>query len=422
MKRRMLAILLVVFMIVTSLVGCSGNNNEPKKEDAAEPTQAEGTKETDKTNDDADVDNSSDTDLTSEKIYVGLSCAITGDVPLEGDMVSKTVKMVVDEVNAAGGINGAELALVIEDDSNVANTAINVMSKFVSDKKIVLSIGPHRSASVLAVEAIAKEGGLPMITGGSSKTFYELGNEYLFRIRGCDTLVASNAAKFCVENVGKKIGLIYNNDDYGNGAKQVIEEYIAGTDAELVAEEAHTTGDKDMTGQLLACKEAGADVIIGWTHDDEAAVITRQYKELGLDETIAFVGCSSWANTAFYKLLNKGLSDGIYATVDFTVTNPDPTAIEFTAKFKEKYNEEPENMAGCYYDAALLAVDALKRAADSGEVTRESVREALANTTEPISGNQGQLYISENGMDFIHQVVIIKNENDVPVFQFAVTE
>lgn len=357
-----------------------------------------------------------------EEIYVGISCALTGDVPMEGERVQQTVQMAFDEVNEAGGINGMKLVGVFEDDSNVANTAINVINKFGSDEKIVLSIGPHRSASALAVEAMAKDYKLPVISGGSSKTFYEVNNPYLFRIRGSDTLVAKQAAQYCVENVGKKIGLIYNNDDYGNGAKQVMEEYLAETDAELVAVEGHNTGDKDMTGQLLKCKEAGADVIIGWTHIDEAAVITRQYKELGLNETIKFVGCSSWANPAFYQLLSEDAPDGTYATVDFTVANPDPFATEFTEKFKEKYGVEPENMAGCYYDAALVAIDAIRRAADTGEVTRESVWEALKNSTTPITGNQGQLYLGENGMDFIHQVVIIQNENNTPIYQLTVAE
>lgn len=357
-----------------------------------------------------------------ETIYVGISCALTGDVPMEGERVQQTVQMAFDEVNEAGGINGMMLEGLFEDDSNTSNTAINVINKFGSDERIVLSIGPHRSASVLAVEALVKEYELPLITGGSSKTFYDLDNPYLFRIRGSDTLVARQAAQYCVENVGKKIGLIYNNDDYGNGAKQVIEEYLAETDAELVAAEGHNTGDKDMTGQLLKCQEAGADVIIGWTHIDEAAVITRQYKELGLDEDIKFVGCSSWANSAYYQLLDETAPDGIYATVDFTVANPDPFAAEFTEKFTEKYGVEPENMAGCYYDAALVAIDAIQRAADSGEVTRASVWEALQNSAAPIAGNQGELYLGDNGMDFIHQVVIIQNENNTPVYQLTVAE
>ena len=349
------------------------------------------------------------------QIYVGISCAMTGDVPLEGERVRQAVSLAFEEANEKGGINGYEVVGIFEDDANTANTAVNVINKFGGDEKIVASIGPHRSASLLAVEQICERYGLPTLSGGTSTSFYELDNPYIFRIRPSDSLVPVVATRFCIEELGfTKIGLIYNNDDYGNGAKEVIEEYVSGLEnVELVALQGHNTGDKDMYAQLLACKDAGAEVIIGWTHVAEAAIIARQYKELGLEESIQFLGCSSWCNTAFYDLVDESIPDGTYATVDYTTVNPNPFPAEFTAKFIERYGVEPENMAGCYYDAALILLDSLQRAADAGEVTRESVRDALATQPE-IDGNQGTLYA--DGIDMVHATCIIRNAGSTPEF------
>ena len=356
------------------------------------------------------------------QIKIGVSCAMTGDVPLEGERVKQTVSMAFEECNAAGGIDGYELVAIFEDDANNSNTAVNVVNKFGSDESIIAMIGPHRSTNIAATQDIIKRYKIPTLSGGTSVSYYtykEEGNDYIFRTRPSDSAVPILTIKFAHETLGcTKYAILYDNDDYGNGARGVMEEFFASDEAktmgiEAVAMQGFNTGDKDMYAQLLAAQEAGADVIIGWCHDAEAAIITRGFKELGLDESMKLVGCSSWANTAFYDLLDASLPVGTYATIDYIAVNPEPFAAEFCKKFVDKYGVEPENMAGCYYDAALILIDSLKRAAETGEITRESVKDAL--TVQPeIEGNQGTLYA--DGIDMIHCTNFIENTADGVVY------
>ena len=213
--KKLLALVLALVLLVT-LAACAG----------APATPAPAKENTDSPKSDSPKDTSEAAVSSSqEPIYVSVSCAITGDTPQEGEYVRNTVQYVIDQFNADGGVDGRPIELIIEDDGNTANTAVNVMEKTTADQRIVMQIGPHRSASVLAVETIAKQAGMPFISGGTSKSFYSLDNPYLFRGRACDSLVASIAAKYAIEELGATtVGMIHDTDDYGTGAYDVIAE------------------------------------------------------------------------------------------------------------------------------------------------------------------------------------------------------
>ena len=404
--KKLLALVLALVLLVT-LAACAG----------APATPAPAKENTDSPKSDSPKDTSEAAVSSSqEPIYVSVSCAITGDTPQEGEYVRNTVQYVIDQFNADGGVDGRPIELIIEDDGNTANTAVNVMEKTTADQRIVMQIGPHRSASVLAVETIAKQAGMPFISGGTSKSFYSLDNPYLFRGRACDSLVASIAAKYAIEELGATtVGMIHDTDDYGTGAYDVIAEYVAENYPEVtLIEEGITTGAVDMTGPLLNMANAGVTAMVVYVHDNDAAILARQYKELGLDASMKIVGCSSFANSVYYDLLEEGVGDGIYVVADVSQTNPDTYFAEFQKAYTDAFGVAPETMAAAYHDIAKIACDAIKRAAQTGKITRESVRNALADTSaEALTGNQGSLYVSKtNGMDFIHQCLVAVSKGD----------
>ena len=106
-------------------------------------------------------------------IRIGVSAAITGAAPLDGARSVQGIKMAVSEINAAGGVLGRPLEIVVEDDANDSATAVNVVNKLVSDQSIVALLGPHRSANAMAVEGIVAQAEIPYLTGASSPSLVE---------------------------------------------------------------------------------------------------------------------------------------------------------------------------------------------------------------------------------------------------------
>ena len=339
------------------------------------------------------------------EVYIGASLALTGSAPLEGASHKTMIQLAISEVNATGGVQGYKLVCQYEDNANDGTAAANVHSKLGADEKILCIIGPQRSASVLAIDDLIKELKIPTLVGGTSPAIYDMDNPWIVRFRASDSLVATAAISYMVDTLGlKKIGICYNNDDYGNGARKVAVAWLEAKGMKFEVEEGHNTGDKDMTGGLLKIKDAGCDGMMAWTHAPEMSILIRQFKELGLGETCTVVGSPTLANQAFYDAVTDEIADGTYSVADFHYTNPDAGVQAFVAKYETVYGYKPDSW-GCWYDGANIVINALKTCK---EFTRESFMEALKATD--MQGLIGHIYIDDTGIDLVHAAVMGKNE------------
>lgn len=351
------------------------------------------------TNNNSSNDGSQDTS-TNDPIVLGLICGLTGAQPLEGQHTQEAVEMAIDEINSAGGVLGRELDFIVLDDALSADQDIVCMTNLGENEDVVAVMGPPRTSGITAVSSVVLEYGIPTLVSGTGTSVYDLNNEYMFRIRASDSIFAEIATKYMVENLGcTKIGVMYNNDDFGNGGLQVIEEYIAAEHPEVeVVSEGHTTGDVDMSGQLLRLRDAGCDGMISWTNGAESIVIARQFYELGLSDQMEAIGSPGIGNSEFYSTVAPEAADGLYGVVDFVKT--EESVQDFVANFQERYDDDPDLGASAYYDAVYVLADAIERA---GSADREAIRDALEETDR--TGNQGHLYCDEN-RDLVHQCMI----------------
>ncbi len=388
--QKLTAFLVTIAILATFAVGCG--NKAPSTSSNAEST-------------------------TDGEILIGVSAAITGPAPLDGERTMQGINLAVEEINAQGGVLGKKLKIVAEDDQNTSNIAVNVVNKLVSNEDIVAVLGPHRSANAMATEQIFADAKVPFLTGASSPNLVtKVDNPYFFRIRGSDTFVGSIIAKFALEELkAKKIGVIYNNDDYGTGGRDVVKNYLTEQDCPPVILEGHNTGDMDMTGTITKCKEAGVDCLIVYTHDPEAAILTRQLNELGLD--VPIVGPTTFTLPTYLSLVNAEETEGIYSVTDFVSNNPDPLALNFQEAFYDKYGVNPDLFAACYYTGVYVLKDAIERA---GEVSRKAVRDALAETKD-LPTVYGNLYANEDG-ELVHSAVVAEIEDNKPTYLTTVYE
>lgn len=354
-------------------------------------------------------------DDSSDNIKFGLCIGTTGSLALEGDFVVKAVNMAVDEINAAGGVLGRNLEVVVQDDAGQADSSVMVIQRFGEDEDIVGVIGPHMSASVLAIDSIVKQYKLPCLVGGTVKSISDLNNDYIYRHRNSDRLNAVVATDYLVNSLGcSKIGVLYNNADLGNGAKETIEDTLNSFGMTIAAAEAHNAGDVDMTGQIMKLKEAGVDSVIVYCFPAEAAIIVRQLNELGLGD-LPIIGGATFTSTGFYDACDEAYVDGTYAVTDFVAD--DPESADFVNAFNEIYGQNPDNTAFEYYDAVYLLADALTRA---GTVDRQALADAYGSTTD-FQGNQGHMYCDEYN-DLVHQVIVAQNHGRSAQKIYSITE
>ena len=340
------------------------------------------------------------------EITFGVSCAITGNFPLAGQRTKEGIDLALEQINANGGVLGKKLVYVAEDDQNTQTTAVNVVTRLLNEN-VCAVIGPHTSGNAAATSDLYKNAQIPFMTGGSSPKLAELDNPYFFRVRPSDTIDGQVEARYAIDTLGaKKIGISYNNNDFGTGGRDVIIPILEADGIEYVAV-GHNAGDKDLTGQMMQLKSAGVDCIISWTDDAEVALTARQLYELGFD--VPVIASAGVVMDQVLNLLEPEYVEGWYAVTDFVSTNDDDTVKQFVEDFKAKYGYAPELYASTYYSAAYVLADAIERA---GSTEPQAVRDALAETKD-IKLPEGVFSCDEEG-NMVHGCVIAQIKDKIP--------
>jgi len=318
---------------------------------------------------------------------VALVAPFTGSGSILGDYIRNAFAMAVDEINAKGGVRGRKIEYVIYDDAAAPATSINVVTKAILNDKVDAMFGPNMSSCVLAVNQIAKDNKIPMLVGATSPSFGfdRVGNEWLFRLRADDEVKVINLVKYAVDHLGvKKPAIIHGSTDYCVVARDVAVREFEQRGIKVVAMEQMKEGEKDSTGQLLKIRKAAPDALIGLTHEPEAAVVMRQFRQLGF-KNVEVLGFSAWGVPAFTDLAGSA-ADGVVAVQGFTPEFNDPKVQEFVAKYKARYGSLPSDPAQAYYDGAYLLAHVIEQVG----FDREAIRKGLTQLKD-FPGVQGPL-------------------------------
>jgi branched-chain amino acid transport system substrate-binding protein len=342
-----------------------------------------------------------------EPIVIGAAVPLTGPRALNGRDMRQGITLAQEEINAAGGVLGRPVQIVFEDDQgDNPNAAINAVNRLIHVHKVPLMLGPHFSVTAMATHKIYWEAKVISITGASAVSVTAQGNPYVFRVRANDGLVSKAMVAYARDTLkATRIAIQYINDDFGKAGMERVVKSMEEFQMKPAAVESHNSGDKDFTAQLSKITQAGAQVMISWSHDTEAALVVRQMKQL--NPAIRVVGSTSLSMPAFLKLAGEA-SDGVISANDFVPTTPDARIQAWVAKYKAKYDMLPEIFAATYYDAAHIAAKVIAAAGGSDSEKMRQAFFALRYT-----GMLAEYRFESNG-DGNHQIHMVEDEKGAP--------
>jgi len=342
-------------------------------------------------------------------VTIGASAPLTGPRANLGRYFKEGVDLAVDEINAAGGVLGKPLKVVFEDDqADNPNVAINAINRLLKVDHVTAFLGPHFSVAQMATQNIYC-GKAVSITGASGVPVTESGCKTVLRNRANDIVGAKALVAYARSTLKiDKIGVLYINDDFGKGGGDRVIKAIEDVGIKPVAVVTHNAEDKDFSAQLARLHDAGAKLVIMWTHDNEAALIVRQAKQLGLG--MKFAGSTSLSQPVFVKLAGEA-GEGAISSSDFVTSNPDAGVQGFIKKYKARYKAEPELYGATYYDATYLMARAIGLA---GSLDPAKIREAFGKVQ--YQGVLANYHCVANG-DCNHQVYIVELEHGDPVIK-----
>ena len=272
------------------------------------------------------------------KIY-GL-VELSGTGATSGTNFNDGVKLAVKEINAAGGILGRKVEYSASDTQSQPQVAKALAVKAIDDGAYVV-MGPVFSGSILVSMAETKRAEIPNFTGGEAAAITQQGNPYIFRTSFTQTTAMPKVARYLADNLkAKTLAIIYTNNDFGKGGRDVIVKAIEPYGIKVVADISTDPGQLDFSGAVLKAKQASADALFVYTNEEEAARALRELKKQGYDKPI--VGETVLTSQKVIEL-GGDAANGAVAHVGLTADAPDPGIKAFAAKFQKEYNYKPDH-------------------------------------------------------------------------------
>jgi len=351
---------------------------------------------------------------TGDPVVIGAIVSATGPTSALGEQERNVLQMMETEINAAGGILGRPLKLVIEDDKSDAKEAVTAANRLIDQEKAVAIIASTGSPSTLAVKAITAAKGLPQIAMAAANAITdEAPMEWIWRTPHKDAMAAARALAYVSESLqAKKIAVLHDENAFGSSGAAEIEKSAPGMGLEIVMVESYKTDDTDLTAQLTKIKGENPEVLIVWGTNPGPALAAKNMVQLGMD--IPYVGSHGIANRTFIELAGDAAEGVVFPAGSLlapaSITDPARKEVTdlFVQQYTEAYGQSPNTFAGYAWEAISLLADAIERA---GSTEPAAIQSAL-NATQGFVSPDGVYNYSETDHDGLtaDDMIIVKIE------------
>lgn len=326
----------------------------------------------------------------TDAFYIGGIGPVTGDAAIYGSAVQNGAQIAVDEINAAGGINGHKIEYNFQDDQGDPEKSANAYNTL-KDWGMQLLMGTVTTAPCVAVAGLTAADNMFQITPSASSTDV-IKNDNVFQVCFTDPAQGTKSAQYIGQNkLAKKVAVIYNSSDiYSSGIESTFVDEAKNQDFEVVAEEAFTADSKtDFSTQLQKAKEAGADLVFLPIYYTEASIILTQANAMGYAPK--FFGCDGMDGILGVKNFDTSLAEGLMLLTPFAADAQDDLTKKFVTAYKEKYKEVPNQFAADAYDCIYAIKAALEAANATPDMSASDICDAVkpVMTTTTIDGLTG---------------------------------
>lgn len=319
-------------------------------------------------------------------IKIGALFAVTGPAAFLGEPERNSAKMVVDEINKAGGVKGHKLELVSYDTTGDATKAVQLATKLIKDDKVVAIIGPSTTGETMAVIPVAEKEQVPLISCSAGSKITDPVKKWVFKTAQNDSLAVGKIYEYLQKQRQTNVSILTVSDGFGASGREQLKAQASKYGIKIVSDDTYGPKDTDMTAQLTKIRGSNAQAIICWGTNPGPAVIAKNARQLGI-KTPMFMshGVSS---KKFIELAGEA-SEGVKLPSGKVVVadllsgsdHQKKSLMAFVKDYQNHYKSEGDHFGGHAWDAVMLIKSAVEKGADSPL----SIRDAL----EKIKGFAG---------------------------------
>jgi branched-chain amino acid transport system substrate-binding protein len=317
---------------------------------------------------------------------VGLIANLTGTDPKSSVNMTRGVELAVEEINAAGGINGRPIRLLTEDSQYRAPEAINAATKLYEVNKVEAVIMFGGSSLMIPVAELAQQKGKILLNTSSSSPKLGTFPGTLWSVLPLDTIMGKELGEWVAARGAKTAAFVVPNNTFGTGLADAAAAAFEARGGKVVRRVAYTEGQPDYRSDVQAVLQAKPDAIIAAGYGDDSRAVFRGARTLGLDvpwyaayPTIFSVENPQWMSGRLFGVDNGG------PTL--------PSAQALKKRYMDRYQEEPLAHVFYGYDAAMLLARAMKEAGTDAA----TLKTALPKVVQGYQGATGRIQWDQHG-------------------------
>ncbi len=304
----------------------------------------------------------------AEPIRIGAIFSVTGPASFLGEPERNTAKMLEEELNAAGGLLGRKIEVIVYDDESDTTKAVTAVDRLVKRDHVVAVIGPSTSGSTLAIVPKVEEAKIPLISCAAARKIVEPTRHWVFKVAASDILAVKKIFTDLKQRGLSKIAILTASDAYGAGGREDIKELAPKMGITLVADEVYGPKDTDMTAQLTRIKGTAAQAVVVWGTNPGPAVVARNRVQLRI--TTPLYMSSGVASKKFIELAGPENAEGIMlpagrllVEAQLPATHPQKSLLsKYIHEYEPRFKQPVSTFGGHAWDAMMMLAQAIRNA------------------------------------------------------------
>jgi len=340
--------------------------------------------------------------FAGESIKLGAILAETGPASFLGAPEAKTLRMLVEDINAKGGINGKKIELIIKDTGADPQKAVSFAKQLIDEEKVFAIIGPSTSGETMQIKNIAEEGKTILLSCAAAEVIVNPIARYVFKVAPSDRFAVEMIFHQMKKMGVTRIGLLSSNTGFGKAGKEQVERLASEHGIQILVSEVYDKSATDLTAEVTKLKAAHVQAVLNWSIEPAQAIVIKNVRQIGL--AVPVFQSHGFANIQYAKAAGAAAEGVLFPASRLIVADvleskhPQKSVVMgYKKAYEGKFKEDVSTFGGHGYDALMILVRALKeKGAD-----REKVRSAI-ESMKGFIGTAGTFTFSStdhNGLD-----------------------
>jgi branched-chain amino acid transport system substrate-binding protein len=313
-----------------------------------------------------------------QTVKVGALLAVTGPAAFLGAPEARTLEMLVEQANAAGGVNGIKIELLIKDTGGSPEKAVALAKQLIEEQQVFAIIGPSTSGETMQLKPLAEETGTLLLSCAAAEVIVQPVARWVFKTPQND----SHAAIRIFERIKAlgltRIGVLTSNTGFGKAGKAQLEKLAPAHGLTIVASEVYDKAATDLTAEVTKMKAAGAQALVNWSIEPAQSIVLKNARQIGL--TVPIFQSHGFGNLAYARAAGAAAEGVVFPAGRLLVAETLPDGhpqkkllLEYKRAYEARFKEDVSTFGGHGYDAFLLLSAGLK----AGGTDRAKARDAI---------------------------------------------